>query len=151
MAAKDTRDEFVWTHELEMTFREAKNAVPDMQTLYLPSPDDQLCLEPDGAKATPGIGHVLYAIKEEEKIPVRFHSVKLPKGCLQWQPCEVEALAFANGIDAEYDLIRESKHPLLICPDSKTVADAVELIRKGKYSASSRINRFVTNVNRVPL
>ena len=151
VAAKDTKEDFIWTHELEMTFREAKSAVPDMQTLYLPSPDDQLCLEPDGAKATPGIGHVLYAIKQEEKIPVRFHSVKLPKGCLQWQPCEVEALAFANGIDAEYDLIRESKHPLLICPDSKTVADAVELIRKGKYSASSRINRFVTNVNRVPL
>ena len=151
VAGKDTKDEFIWTHELEMAFREAKSAVPDMQTLYLPSPDDQLCLVPDGAKSTPGIGHVLYAVKGEEKIPVRFHSVKLPKGCVQWQPCEVEALAFANGIDAEYDLIRESKHPLLICPDSKTVADAVQLIRKGKYSASSRINRFVTNVNRVPI
>jgi hypothetical protein len=63
----------------------------------------------------------------------------------------VEALAFATGIEAEYDLIRESQHPLLICPDNKVVADAVALVGCGKYSASSRINKFITNVNKVKL
>ena len=151
VAAKESKEDFQWTHELEMRFREAKSAVKDMHTLYLPSPDDQLCMVPDGAKKTPGIGHVLYAIKDEEKVPVRFHSLKLPTQCERWQPCEVEALAFATGIEAEYDLIRESKHPLLICPDSKVVADAVQLIKKGKFSASARINSFLTNVNKVAI
>ena len=151
VAARESKEDFQWTHELEMRFKEAKSAVKDMHTLYLPSPDDQLCMVPDGAKKTPGIGHVLYAIKGEEKVPVRFHSLKLPAKCERWQPCEVEALAFATGIEAEYDLIRESKHPLLICPDSKVVADAVELIKKGRFSASARINSFITNVNKVAI
>ena len=151
VAAKESKEDFLWTHELEMRFREAKSAVKDMHTLYLPSPDDQLCMVPDGAKNTPGIGHVLYAIKDDEKIPVRFHSLKLPEKCKRWQACEVEALSFATGIEADYDLIRESKHPLLICPDSKVVADAVELIKKGKFSASARINSFLTNVNKVAI
>ena len=151
VADRESSEDFAWTHELEMRFREAKSAVQTMHTLYLPSPEDKLCLDPDGAKQTPGIGHVLYAIKDGEKVPVRFHSVKLPEKCKTWQPCEIEALGFATGIEAEYDLIRESKHPLLICPDSKVVADAVQLIKQGKYSASSRINKFLTNINRVHL
>ena len=151
VADRQSNEDFAWTHELEMRFREAKDAVKTMHTLYLPSPDDKLCLDPDGAKQTPGIGHVLYAIKNNVKVPVRFHSVKLPESCKTWQPCEIEALGFATGIEAEYDLIRESKHPLLICPDSKVVADAVQLIKQGKYSASSRINKFLTNVNKVHL
>ena len=151
VADKDSKDTFVWTHELEMKFREAKSAIENMHTLYLPSPEDRLAMVPDGARMTPGIGHVLYAIKDDTKIPVRYHSLKLPDNCTKWSPCEVEALSFATGIEAEYDLIRESKHPLLICPDNKAVKDAVELIKKGKFSASSRINRFITNVNKVPL
>ena len=151
VADKDSKEPFPWTHEMEMRFKEAKAAVEDMHTLYLPSPSDKLAMVPDAAKRKPGIGHVLYAIKDNQKIPVRFHSVKLPDKCQKWQPCEVEALAFATGIEADYDLIRESKHPLLMCPDSKVVADAVALIKKGKYSSSARINKFLTNVNKVPL
>ena len=55
--------------------------------------------------APPGIGHVLYAIVNGQRKPVRFHSVKLPENCTKWSPCEIEALAFATGIQAELDLI----------------------------------------------
>ena len=151
MADRESRHDFIWTHKLEMRFREAKEAVKDMHTLYLPAPTDILILEPDGSVKTPGIGHVLNVIKNDEKMPVRYHSVKLPEGCAKWSSCKVEALALASGIDAEYDLVRESVHPLVVHTDSKVVADAVKLINKGKYSASSRINRFITNVNKVNL
>ena len=63
----------------------------------------------------------------------------------------MEALALASGIDAEYNLIRESVHPLLVHTDSKVVTPADHLIKKGNYSASSRIKRFITNVNKVNL
>ena len=151
VTSTDSKDDFIWTHELQMRFREAKSLLPNLPTLYLPAPNDQLILEPDGARSPPGIGHVLLALKNGEKIPVYFHSVKLPEGCTHWSPCETEALSFAIGIEAEYDLIRESKLPLLVCPDNKVVADAIKLIKKGKFSASSRINRFITNVNKVKL
>ena len=101
-------------------------------------------METDAAKGSfkedlpVGIGHVIYAIKDNTKLPVRIHSCKLPDKCKTWSPCEVEALAFAVGIDREYDLLRESIHPLIICPDSKPVHEAVKRINDGNFSTSSR-------------
>ena len=54
----------------------------------------------------------------------------------------------AAGIDKEYDLIRESRHPLIICTDSKPVHEAVKLINAGKFSTSARMSSFLTNINR---
>ena len=68
-ADKESKEEFVWTHDLEQRFREAKEQVPNMHTLYLPAPQDRLMLVPDASSKTPGIGHVLYAIKDGEKLP----------------------------------------------------------------------------------
>ena len=36
----DTKDNFVWTHDLQMRFREAKSLFPNLPTLYLPVPYD---------------------------------------------------------------------------------------------------------------
>jgi len=150
-ANKESKEKVTWTTELANAFREAKNHIDTMQDLYLPSPDDQLLLVPDGSQKTPGIGHILYAIVDGRRKPVRYHSVKLPENVKKWSPCEVEALAFATGIQAEMDLIKESKHPLLIAPDSCPVKDAVNLIKKGRFSASARMNSFITNINRTPV
>ena len=148
-ASKESREKILWTDQLSAAFRSAKAHIDNVKELYLPAPDDQLLLVPDGAQKTPGIGHVLYAIVNGQKRPVRFHSVKLPEHCKKWSPCEVEALAFATGIQSEMDIIKESTKPLLIAPDSTPVKDAVNLIKKGKFSASSRMNSFITNINRV--
>ncbi len=150
-ASMDSKDKVIWTTELASAFRTAKNHIDSIKDLYLPSPHDQLLLVPDGSQKTPGIGHVLYALVDGHRKPVRYHSVKLPENCKKWSPCEIEALAFATGIQAEIDLIMESQHPLLIAPDSNPVKDAVNLIKKGKFSASARMNSFITNVNRIPV
>ena len=154
VAGRDSKDSIEWDFELEKRFRKAKESLNDLATLYLPSPHDQLLLETDAAKGggkhnlPAGIGHVLYAIKDGKKIPVRFHSAKLPDKCKKWSPCEVEALALAAGVNKEYDIIRESKLPLIIQPDSKPVHEAIKLINNGKFSASARMSSFLTNVNR---
>ena len=116
---KQSKDPFEWTHELEVKFREAKDHINKLVTLYLPSPNDVLLLETDASKG--GIGHVLYAIKDGKKLTVRIHSTKLPDKCIKWSPCDLEALALAVGVDKEYDIIRESRHPLQVRPDNKTV------------------------------
>ena len=155
VAGRDTSEKFTWNHELESAFREAKNKVDSIINLYLPSPEDQLLLETDAANGrgnkSAGIGHILYAVKNKEKLPVRFHSVKLPEKCKKWSPCEIEALAFAVGIEKEYDLIRESKLPLIVCPDSKPVHEAIKMINEGKFSSSARMSSFLTNVNKTKI
>ena len=156
-SGRDTRDTFHWTHDLEKLFSKAKEHVNKQVKLYLPAPSDQLVMETDAAKGggisyhSAGIGHVLFAIKDNTKLPVRIHSTKLPEKCKNWSPCEIEALAFAAGVNKEYDLIRESMHPLIICPDNKPVHEAVRLINEGKFSTSSRVSSFLTNVNRTPI
>ena len=146
---KQSKDPFEWTHELEVKFREAKDHINKLVTLYLPSPNDVLLLETDASKG--GIGHVLYAIKDGQKLTVRIHSTKLPEKCIKWSPCDLEALALAVGVDKEYDIIRESRHPLQVRPDNKTVHEAIKLINEGKFSTSARISSFLTNINRTPI
>ena len=44
--------------------------------------------------------------------------------------------------------IRESKHPLIVCSNSKLVHKAVKMINEGKSSSSARMSSFLTNVNK---
>ena len=156
-AGRETNENFEWSHNLEIKFKQAKIAISTMKTLYLPSPEDQLLLLPDASKGgikgegPAGIGHILYAIKDGKKLPVRVHSAKLKEACKRWSPCELEALACGTAIEKEYDLIRESKKPLIVCPDSKPVHEAVNLVNKGHFSTSSRMSSFLTNINRLPV
>merc|ERR1712243_505701 len=40
---------------------------------------------------------------------------------------------------------------LLTLERNRFIQDAINLIKKGKFSASSRMNRFLSNVNRIPI
>ena len=60
-------------------------------------------------------------------------------------------MSVAVAIESEYPLLRESLHPIMILPDSKPVQQAIELIKKGKFSTSSRMNRFLSNINKIPI
>lgn len=151
VAGKDSKEDIQWDESLKISFNKAKEAIDNLQTLYLPSPNDQLLLVVDAAKSKPGIGHVLYAVKDNSKLPVSFHSTKLSEHHSKWNSCELEALAFATAITAEYHTLKESKKPVIICPDSKAVADACNLIRKGQHSSNPRIQALITNVNRIPI
>ena len=150
-ADRDSKEPYIWDRDLNNAFSKAVTALDSLVNLYLPHPDDQLLLVVDAAKTNPGLGHTLYAIKDNKKLPVAFHSTKLKPPYAQWNPCELEALAFATAITAEYNFIKESKKPIIISPDSKSVADAVKLIKKGHFSTNPRIQTLITNVNRVPM
>ena len=62
VAGKDSKDSFRWDFELEKRFREAKESLNDLVTLYLPSPDDRLLLETDAAKG--GVSHLLDQVQD---------------------------------------------------------------------------------------
>ena len=148
-AGKDTNDKIEWTHKLETEFRKAKDKIKQMVTLYLPSPNEQLILQTDASKQ--GLGHILYAKKDNKKVPVRIHSIKIPEKCRKWCPCETESLGLAAGIEKEFGIIRENNNPLIVETDSKPVFEAINLINRGKFSASARMSSILTNINRTPI
>ena len=151
VADKESKEPIQWNRDLIQQFKLATDAVDDLQTLYLPHPEDQLLIEVDAAKVPPGIGHTVYAIKEGKKLPVAFHSVKLDNNHAKWMACELEALAFSTAISSEYDKLKECKKPVIISPDSKPVADSIKMIQKGQYSSSPRMQSIINNVNRIPI
>ena len=151
VADKESKEEFQWNRDLKEQFKKATLAVDDLQTLYLPHPQDTILIEVDAAKNPPGIGHTVYAVKDNKKMPVAFHSTKLDQNLVKWNACELEALAFANAIHNEYDLLKEAKNPIIISPDSKPVHDAIKKIKKGQYSSSPRMQSIINNVNRIPI
>ena len=151
VADRDSKESIEWDRDLINSFIQATQAVKKLQTLYLPHPQDPLLIEVDAAKINAGIGHTVYAIKDGKKLPVAFHSSKLSENHAKWQACELEALAFANAINSEFDLLRECKSQIIVSPDSKPVSDAFKLIKKGRYSTNPRIQSFLSNVNRIPI
>ena len=150
VADKESKEPFIWDNELLIAFDKAKENIDKIQCLYLPKPEDQLMIVVDAAKVQPGIGHILYAIKDGKKVPVSFHSTKLSPTHAKWLSCELEALAFATAIQSEYSIIKETKQPVIIAPDSKPVADAVKMIKNGNFSTNPRMQSLITNVNRIP-
>ena len=95
-----------------------------MQTLYLPTPDDQLFIWPDGASKDPGIGFGLFVLKEGKQLPCLYYSAQLKQHQNRWYACESEAASTGTAMEAFYHIIRESNHPVIIGVDSKPVLDA---------------------------
>lgn len=150
VGGKESKDVITWTHELSNAFEQAKQHIATITEVYLPHPSDQLILTTDGAKTPPGVGFLLQAKNSEGIIkPVRHYSVKLKPHHSKWYPCEIETVAFGTAIEAFYDVIKESTKPVIICPDSKPVCDAVKLLQSGKFSISPRIQTFLNNVGKI--
>ena len=147
---KESKDEVVWTAELQQAFQTAKDHIENIKDVYLPHPDDQLIILTDGARTPPGVGFVLQARDQKGTIrTVRHYSVKLKPHHIKWSPCEIESVAFGTAIQAFYDIIKESNKPVIICPDSKPVCDATKLLQKGKFSLSPRIQTFLNNMGKI--
>ena len=82
-------------------------------------------------------------MEKKKKLPVCFRS-KFDQNLESFR----NALAFAVEIEMKYDIIRECKHPLIVCSNSKLVHKAVKMINEGKSSSSARMSSFLTNVNK---
>ena len=73
VADKRSKEPYAWDRELQQHFIKATDAVDDLQTLYLPHPNDHLMIVVDPAKTNTRIGHAVYVIKDKKKHPVAFH------------------------------------------------------------------------------
>ena len=104
----------------------------------------------DGARNPPAVGMVLQAKLPNGDIKiVKYYSVKLKPHMIKWYPCELEAVALGSSIEAFYEFIKQSKNPVIICPDSKPVVDAAKKMEKGNFSLSPRIQTFLNNLSKI--
>ena len=145
---KDNKTTIQWTPELIQLFNSAtEKSKTSIKYLTLPRKDEQLILMPDATVRQPAIGFTLNVFREEKLLPVIFYSFKLTETQSRWWPCEQEALAVATAIKKCSHYILTSNKPTLILTDSKPVVEAFHLMKRGKFSTSSRMAAFLYSTN----
>ena len=87
-----------WTEELLEHFRLCKESLKSSKVLTIPTPDDKLILTVDASPVNAGIGATLYVCRNNKRLLGECFSMKLKSHHLNWEPCEMEALAIASAI-----------------------------------------------------
>ena len=136
-----------WTAELLAHFNRCKEALKSPVVLTMPTPEDKLILTVDASPVNAGIGATLYVCRDGKRLISDCFSMKLKIHHLKWEPCELEALAIASGIQHFSPFITESKHPLEVLTDNRPCVQAFAKLRKGHFSASARVSTFLSTLS----
>ena len=108
VAGKQKHDKIIWTDPLLESFKNAQSALNFTATITVPCPDDQLILLHDGAH--PGIGSVMYLVRNNVIHLGGFFSAKLKAHHTKWYPCEIEALSIATSVRHFGPYLRQPHH-----------------------------------------
>ena len=84
VVSKQKRDKIIWIDPLLESFKNAQSALNSTATITLPCPDDQLIIVHDGAH--PGIGSVMYLVRNNVIHLGGFFSAKLKAHHTKWYP-----------------------------------------------------------------
>ena len=136
-----------WTDELREHFRLCKESLKSPAVLTVPVPDDKLILTVDASPVNAGLGATLYVCRGNKRLTAECFSLKLKTHHLNWEPCELEALAIASAIQHFSPYVRDSKHPLEVLTDSKPCVQAFAKLRRGHFSASARVSTFLSTLS----
>ena len=96
----------------------------------------------------PGIAATLYATLAGKLYLAGFFSAKLRSHQISMLPCEVEALAIATSTKHFSPNIVQLSKKACILTDSKPCVQAYGKLRRGEFSASPRVSRFLSTVSR---
>ena len=91
----------------------------------------------------------MYLSRQGQKQPLLagFFSAKLKQHQPRWLPCEIEALAIASACNHFRPYIIQSQKQTHVYTDSRPCVLAYDKLIRGEFSASSRIQTFLTIVN----
>ena len=95
-----------------------------------------------------GIAATLYIHRNAKLLLAGFFSAKLRKHQVSWLPCEIEALSIDATIRHFAPYIIQSPHQTQVLTDSKPCVQAYEKLKRGEFSASSRVTTFLSTVSR---
>ena len=157
VASKKSSERLEWTDELKERFEESRSKIKDLDSVYLPKPDDQLVITSDWSMK--GLSATLWAMVENDnpKVVARY-SAKLPRSLEKMLeadpkpktlPCdgEMSALYVALKSPTFSNHIRASSKRTVALVDSKPVVQAAGLLKNGKFSSSRVINNLMTAVS----
>ena len=136
-----------WTDDLLQSFNQCKEALKSPTVLTIPTPEDKLILTTDASPVNSGIGATLYVCRDNKRLIAECFSLKLKTHHLNWEPCELEALAIASAIQHFSPYVRESHHPLEVLTDNRPCTQAFVKLRKGSFSASARVSTFLSTLS----
>ena len=126
-----------WTDTLLEHFNRCKEALRSTKVLTVPTPDDKLVLTVDASPVNSGIAATLYVCRGDKRLLSECFSLKLKLHHLNWQPCELEALAIASAVQHFSPYVRESNHPLQVLSDNRPCVQAFAKLRKRHFSTSA--------------
>ena len=144
---KKSSQKLEWSEFLNKEFVNARTKIKDLDTIYLPKPDDQLVLTSDYSKI--GICATLWAMTDGKFVVVSRMSTKLEKAQENLWPCDGEATAIYIAAKCPYISchIMASTLKTVALTDSKPVVQASNLLKQGKFSSSKLINLVLTSIS----
>ena len=148
IAGKESREKLVWCDELLLSFKTAQRALADNRTITIPQHQDALWIVTDGSVKNRGIAATLYVRRNGSLLLAGFFSAKLRKHHMTWLPCEIEALAIVAAIRNFAPYIIQSPHTNEVLTDSRPCVQAYDKLKRGEFSASSRVTTFLSTVSR---
>ena len=136
-----------WTPDRLTHFHRTQEALKSPDTLTMPIASDQLVMTVDASPLNDGISATLFIQRDGQRHLADNFSLKLKEHQKDWLPCEHEALAITAGVKHFSPFIRESEHPLQCLSDNQPCVEAFEKLRKGQFSASSRVSTFLSTLS----
>ena len=142
---KKSSEKIEWTPELTSSFELSLKELDNLESLYLPSPDDQLIATFDYSMK--GLSATLWAHVDGQHKMVSTVSGECPPRMSDWPPCDGEAASAAFGLNRPHirDPILQSNKTTYILMDSKPVVEAANLLKRGKLSASNRMSKLLNS------
>ena len=145
---KNGKENISWTSDLQEAFHKTQQALVNAKTITIPIPSDTLWIVTDASLRPGGVGATLYSVRNGTALLSGHFNAKLPEYQARWLPCEVEGLSIAAAMNHWGPLIRQSKEKPQILTDSKPCVQAAQKLRRGEFSASSRLTTFLSTISR---
>ena len=143
-----SKDKITWSIDLLESFQEAQKRLKDCKTITLPQPADLIWIVTDGAIKARGLGATMYVVRQDKLSLAGFFNAKIKPNQVAWLPCEIEALCIAVAIKHFAPYIVQSHNTVQVLTDNRPCVQAFEKLRRGEFSASSRISTFLSILSR---
>ena len=152
VGGRASADKIIWTENLETSFKEAKNALKDIKTVFIPKPTDTLHTFSDYSASTGAIGGRMEIRRTDENGTMQQlqggdFSCRVSKYQRKWYPCEGEALATKMVLEHFAHYLGENKNTVIHHTDNLPVVHAWKRSKAGSYSSSARIATFLSGLS----
>ena len=152
-AGKEGREPIEWTEDLDNIFKQAQEATGKLEAVTVPRPDDKLHTYSDYSQTGRAVGGKMIIERKTDTGTVFLlaghYSVILDKFKEKWLPCEGEAAGIKAVLQHFKPWIIDNHGVTTHHTDNQPSVQAWKRLKKGAYSASSRISSFLSDLSQL--